>query len=246
MVLRELREALDGGVDIDLGSQLVLLLAVILKDFLRSIPGKLLVTNLYAEWMTAMKRTSKQEKGGRQVACSKPPPSQAAAVPPPAYWPQCVHQQDELQQYGHRVGPNLLSPANEDLLPLELLLEVPDKVNMLVEFLIENCRKIFGEKMAGLSSPPVEELPAPMDRSTELPLEEQCGPAGEADVEHQAKAFLDAPPSLLILQKAAGADTVMGSETAEAPVVLPPATPETTVDSLGCAEELKSPSEESR
>ncbi|KAM9593486.1 uncharacterized protein ACIBXB_005156 [Morphnus guianensis] len=117
---------------------------------------------------------------------------------------------------------------------------------MLVEFLIENCRKIFGEKMAGLSSPPVEELPAPMDRSTELPLEEQCGPAGEADVEHQAKAFLDAPPSLLILQKAAGADTVMGSETAEAPVVLPPATPETTVDSLGCAEELKSPSEESR
>ncbi|KAM9603749.1 uncharacterized protein ACIBXB_002884 [Morphnus guianensis] len=69
--------------------------------------------------------------------------------------------------------------------------------------------------MAGLSSPPVEELPAPMDRSTELPLEEQCGPAGEADVEHQAKAFLDAPPSLLILQKAAGADTVMGSETVE-------------------------------
>ncbi|XP_052635784.1 uncharacterized protein LOC128138638 [Harpia harpyja] len=153
--------------------------------------------------------------GGRQVACSKPPPPQAAAVPAPAYRPQCVHQQDELQQYGHRVGPNLLSPANEDLLPLELLLEVPDKVNMLEEFLIENCRKIFGEEMAGLSSPPVEELPAPMDRSTELPLEEQCGPAGEADVEHQAKAFLDAPPSLLILQKAAGAHTVMGSETAE-------------------------------
>ncbi|XP_029862121.1 T-cell activation Rho GTPase-activating protein-like [Aquila chrysaetos chrysaetos] len=127
--LRELREALDGGVDLDLGSQPVLLLAVILKvsasglqleellaglecseahleplalqDFLRSIPSKLLVTNLYAEWMTAMERTSKQEKGGRQVACSKSPRPQAAAVPAPAYRPQRVHQQDELQQSGH-------------------------------------------------------------------------------------------------------------------------------------------------
>ncbi|KAM9593501.1 uncharacterized protein ACIBXB_005173 [Morphnus guianensis] len=193
-VLRELREALDGDVDVDLGSQPVLLLAVILnisasglqleellaglecskahleplalQDFLQSVPSKLLVTNLYAECMTAMKRTSKQEKGGRQVACSKSPRPQAATVPAPAYRRQCVRQQVELQQSGHRVGPKLLSPVNEDLLPLELLLEVPHKVNMLVELLIENCRKIFGEEMAGLSSPPVEELPVPMDRST--------------------------------------------------------------------------------
>ena len=41
------------------------------------------------------------------------------------------------------------------------------------------------------------------------------GPAGEADVEHQAKAFLDAPASLLILQRAAGGDAVVGAESAE-------------------------------
>ncbi|KAM6229513.1 T-cell activation Rho GTPase-activating protein-like [Spheniscus humboldti] len=45
------------------------------------------------------------------------------------------------------VGPNLLSPANEDLLPLEAMLEVTEKVKALVEFLTENCCEIFGEGM---------------------------------------------------------------------------------------------------
>ncbi|XP_069629944.1 T-cell activation Rho GTPase-activating protein-like [Haliaeetus albicilla] len=117
MVLREQREALDGGVDVDLGSQPVLLLAIILKDFLRSIPSKLLVTNLYAEWMTAMERTSKQEKGGQQVACSKSPPPQAAAVPAPAYRPQRVHQQDELQQPGHLRWAKAAEPSQQGPAP---------------------------------------------------------------------------------------------------------------------------------
>ena len=77
-------------MDVDLGSQPALLLAVILKvsasdlqleelpaglecseahlealalqDFLRSIPAKLLVTDLYEDWMAAMQKTSKEEK----------------------------------------------------------------------------------------------------------------------------------------------------------------------------------------
>lgn len=88
--LRELREALDSGADVDLGSQPVLLLAVILKvsasdlqledllsglecskahreplalqDFLRSIPSKLLVIDLYEDWMRAMEGTSREAK----------------------------------------------------------------------------------------------------------------------------------------------------------------------------------------
>lgn len=88
--LRELKEALDSGVAVDLGSQPALLLAVILKvsasdlqleelpaglecseahleplalqDFLRSIPAKLLVTDLYEDWMQAMQKTIKEEK----------------------------------------------------------------------------------------------------------------------------------------------------------------------------------------
>ncbi|XP_074878145.1 T-cell activation Rho GTPase-activating protein-like [Buteo buteo] len=59
---RELREAMDHGADVDLGSQPALLLAVILKDFLRSIPAKLLVTDLYEDWMAAMQKSGKEEK----------------------------------------------------------------------------------------------------------------------------------------------------------------------------------------
>ena len=88
--LRELREALDRGADVDLARQPALLLAVILKvsasdlqleellpglerseaqleplplqDFLRSIPSKLLVNNLYEDWMAAVQKTTKEEK----------------------------------------------------------------------------------------------------------------------------------------------------------------------------------------
>ena len=33
-----------------------------LQDFLRSIPAKLLVTDLYEDWMAAMQSASKEEK----------------------------------------------------------------------------------------------------------------------------------------------------------------------------------------
>ena len=33
-----------------------------LQDFLRSIPSKLLVNNLYEDWMAAMQKTTKEEK----------------------------------------------------------------------------------------------------------------------------------------------------------------------------------------
>ncbi|KAK4805878.1 hypothetical protein QYF61_025745, partial [Mycteria americana] len=248
--LRELREALDHGADIDLGSQPALLLAIILKDFLRSIPAKLLVTHLYEDWMTALGRTSKQEKVEELKAHWLPP---ALCKPGGWLWAtsallalcSCsLRVADKLpaanllllkrllsllQHIGHNastsrmscsnlaicVGPNLLSPANEDLLPLEAMLEVTQKVNVLVEFLIENCCELFGEEMAGLSSASAEESPAPMGRCTDLSTEEQSGPAVKADTEHHAKAVLDAPPGLLGVLKEAGGDKVVMSETGE-------------------------------
>ncbi|KAK4806585.1 hypothetical protein QYF61_013840 [Mycteria americana] len=251
--LRELREALDHGADIDLGSQPALLLAIILKDFLRSIPAKLLVTHLYEDWMTALGRTSKQEKVEELKAHWLPP---ALCKPGGWLWAtsallvlcSCsLRVADKLpaanllllkrllsllQHIGHNastsrmscsnlaicVGPNLLSPANEDLLPLEAMLEVTQKVNVLVEFLIENCCELFGEEMAGLSSASAEESPAPMGRCTDLSTEEQSGPAVKADTEHHAKAVLDAPPGLLGVLKEAGGDKVVMSETGEVPI----------------------------
>ncbi|XP_014815329.1 PREDICTED: T-cell activation Rho GTPase-activating protein-like [Calidris pugnax] len=59
---RQLREALDTGAEVHLESQPAHLLAVILKDFLRKIPSKLLQAPLYQEWMSALQKDSTLEK----------------------------------------------------------------------------------------------------------------------------------------------------------------------------------------
>ncbi|XP_074878110.1 T-cell activation Rho GTPase-activating protein-like [Buteo buteo] len=219
---RELREALDHGADVDLGSQPALLLAVILKDFLRSIPAKLLVTDLYEDWMAAMQKSGKEEKVEELKAVAKKLPGANLVL--------LKRLLALLQHIGHNasssrmtasnlaicLGPNLLSPPNEDVLPLEAMLAVTEKVNVLVAFLIENCGDIFVEEMAGRSCPSAGESAAPMDRATDLHLEEQSGPAGRADKDHQAEALLHTPPaSLLDVLKEAGGDAVVESEMSE-------------------------------
>ncbi|KAK2535529.1 hypothetical protein Q9966_006752 [Columba livia] len=59
---REIREALDSGMEVHLASQPVHVLAVILKDFLRKIPSKLLVAELYQQWMAALQKSSREER----------------------------------------------------------------------------------------------------------------------------------------------------------------------------------------
>ncbi|XP_074669724.1 uncharacterized protein LOC141918756 [Strix aluco] len=83
------------------------------------------------------------------------------------------------------VGPNLLSPAHADLLPLEAMLEVTHKVNVLVEFLVENCRDLFEEEAGSLSSPADKELPAPLEKFREA--------GGDTAVESETG---EAPPAL--------------------------------------------------
>ncbi|XP_074898269.1 uncharacterized protein LOC142037687 [Buteo buteo] len=249
--LRELREALDRGARVDLGSQPALLLAAVLKDFLRSIPDKLLVNSLYEDWMQAMERTGKEEKLCELKAVAEKLPAANLLL--------LERLLSLLQHVGHNaatsrmtasnlaicLGPNLLSPPDEDLLPLQAMLEVTEKVNTLVEFMIENCGDIVGEEVAGRSPPSAGESPAPTDGATELPLEEQSGPAGRADQGHQAEAILHASPSLDVL-KGAGGDTVAQSQTTEAPPALPAATLESTAEPLLRPQQLGSLSEERR
>ncbi|XP_009865017.1 PREDICTED: T-cell activation Rho GTPase-activating protein, partial [Apaloderma vittatum] len=59
---KELKEDLNKGSNVDLKNKSVHLLAVVLKDFLRNIPSKLLWADLYEKWMQALEKPSKQEK----------------------------------------------------------------------------------------------------------------------------------------------------------------------------------------
>ncbi|GAB0187688.1 T-cell activation Rho GTPase-activating protein-like [Grus japonensis] len=251
--LRELREALDHGAEVELGRQPALLLAILLKDFLRSIPSKLLVNNLYEDWMAAMRRTSKEEKMAELKAVAEKLP--AANVLLLKRLLSLLRRIDRSAGTSRMsssnlaicMGPSLLSPPHEDLLPLEAMLEATEKVKVLVEFLVENCRELFGEETAELCCPAAEESPAPRQSSRGPRLAEQSVPAVRAEPERQADASPRTPASLeLGVLREAGGDTVVGSDAGEAPPALPPSTPESAADSPGRPEELASLSRERR
>ncbi|XP_041883994.1 T-cell activation Rho GTPase-activating protein-like isoform X2 [Corvus kubaryi] len=131
--IQELRQALDRGLPVDMASQPVLLLAVVLKHFLRSIPGKLLVTDLYEDWMAAMQMASREDKISQLKAVAKKLPAanllllqQLLAVL------RCIGQHASSSRVTCSslaicLGPRLLSPPQEEQLELQVLLAENDK-----------------------------------------------------------------------------------------------------------------------
>ncbi|XP_048148000.1 T-cell activation Rho GTPase-activating protein-like isoform X4 [Corvus hawaiiensis] len=131
--IQELRQALDRGLPVDMASQPVLLLAVVLKHFLRSIPGKLLVTDLYEDWMAAMQMASREDKISQLKAVAKKLPTanllllqQLLAVL------RCIGQHASSSRVTCSslaicLGPRLLSPPQEEQLELQVLLAENDK-----------------------------------------------------------------------------------------------------------------------
>ncbi|XP_054677947.1 GEM-interacting protein-like [Grus americana] len=166
-VSRELREALDSGAEVHLESQPAHVLAVLLKDFLRKIPSKLLGAELYEEWMSALQKTSRQEKLAalREVA-GKLPQANLVLLKSLLSLLQRISRNAASSRMtaGNLaicVGPNLLSPPEEQTLPLDALVQVTGQVTGLVEFLIEHHGDLFGEEVAGLAGTSAEESPAP-------------------------------------------------------------------------------------
>ncbi|NWU67993.1 TAGAP protein, partial [Pterocles burchelli] len=148
---KELKEDLNKGRNVDLKSKSVHLLAVVLKDFLRNIPSKLLLVDLYEKWMQALEKPSKEEKIEelKEVADKLPRPNLALLK----HLLSLLHHISQNAETNRMdssnlaicVGPNMLSPETDNMLPLEVQKEMNDKVTVLVEFLINNCSEIFGE-----------------------------------------------------------------------------------------------------
>ncbi|CAM9631706.1 unnamed protein product [Bubo scandiacus] len=165
--LRELRKALDSGAEVHLESQPAHVLAVILKDFLRKIPSKLLEAELYEEWMSALQKTSRQEKlAGLKEVASKLPKANLVLLRQLLALLQNISSSAATSRMTASnlaicVGPNLLSPAEEDTLPLDVLAQATGKVTQLVAFLIEHHEELFGEEVAGLAGTSDESPPAP-------------------------------------------------------------------------------------
>ncbi|XP_062429112.1 T-cell activation Rho GTPase-activating protein-like [Rhea pennata] len=169
---QELKEVLSQGENADLDSRPVPLVAVVLKDFLRSIPSKLLSDHLYDDWMLALEKPSQQAKidSLKEVAGSLPT---ANLLLLQRLFAVLHHISENVETSGMDasnlavcVGPSMLSPGADNALSLAAQ-ERSDKVTALVEFLIDNCRAIFGEDISLPFSRSAEESPEDTGSSTE-------------------------------------------------------------------------------
>ncbi|KAM9652884.1 uncharacterized protein ACIBXB_010089 isoform 2-T3 [Morphnus guianensis] len=143
-----------------------------LQDFLRKIPSKLLEAELYEEWMSALQKSSRQEKlAGLKEVAGKLPEANLLLLKRLLALLQNISRNVATSRMtaGNLaicVGPNLLSPPEEHTLPLDALVQVTGKVTRLVEFLIEHHGELFEEEeeeeaAAGLAGASAEESPAP-------------------------------------------------------------------------------------
>ncbi|NXF06173.1 TAGAP protein, partial [Smithornis capensis] len=170
---KELKEDLNKGGNVDLKSKSVHLLAVVLKDFLRNIPSKLLSADLYEKWMQALEKPSKREKIEelKEVADKLPKPNLVLLK----HLLSLLHHISQNAETNRMdssnlaicVGPNMLSPETDNMLPLEVQKEMNNKVTVLVEFLINNCSEIFEENIAFPVCDLAEESLEHTDSSTE-------------------------------------------------------------------------------
>ncbi|XP_004416876.1 PREDICTED: T-cell activation Rho GTPase-activating protein [Odobenus rosmarus divergens] len=155
---KELKEELNSGGVVDLKSLPVHLLAVVFKDFLRSIPQKLLSCDLFEEWMDALERQNEEDRTEalKQVADKLPRPNLLLLKHLISVL-YLISKNSEINKMDASnlaicVGPNMLTRENDQYLSFEAQKDLNNKVKTLVEFLIDNCLEIFGENIPAHSS----------------------------------------------------------------------------------------------
>ncbi|KAM7135007.1 T-cell activation Rho GTPase-activating protein isoform 1-T1 [Molossus nigricans] len=155
---KELKEELNSGSVVDLSGLPVHLLAVVLKDFLRSIPLKLLSCDLFEEWMGALEKQNEEDRieALKQVADKLPRPNLLLLKHLVSVL-YLISRSSEVNKMDASnlaicVGPNMLTRENDQNLSFEAQKDLNHKVKTLVEFLIDNCLEIFGENIPAHSS----------------------------------------------------------------------------------------------
>ncbi|XP_042796142.1 T-cell activation Rho GTPase-activating protein [Panthera leo] len=155
---KELKEELNSGGVVDLKSLPVHLLAVVFKDFLRSIPLKLLSCDLFEDWMDALERQNEEDRieALKQVADKLPRPNLLLLKHLVSVL-YLISKNSQISKMDASnlaicIGPNVLTRENDQHLSFEAQKDLNNKVKTLVEFLIDNCLEIFGENIPAHSS----------------------------------------------------------------------------------------------
>ncbi|XP_066515771.1 rho GTPase-activating protein 20-like [Hoplias malabaricus] len=154
---RELRDILDSGMqDIQISRQSIFVIAAVLKDFLRSIPGSLLLSNLYEQWMATMDLSDdvddNQLKAIQGLVSSLPPENilllkHVLAV---LYHIQLRSQDNQMNAFNLAIciAPSMLSPSATSSPEMEG--KGAKKVCDLARIMIENCVAVMGKDVTTL------------------------------------------------------------------------------------------------
>ncbi|KAI7804776.1 T cell activation RhoGTPase activating protein a [Triplophysa rosa] len=144
--LREIKAQLNDGMEVDLEEHTVFLLADLLKDFLRHIPGSLLMVEHYKSWMAAMETQDVDQKCAEvQMVVNVLPDPNIQLL---KLLMVLLYHISENADTNKMDSNNLAVCISPNLLQTEV--EKIPQVTILTQFLIDNCCKIFGEDALNL------------------------------------------------------------------------------------------------
>ncbi|CAJ1079088.1 rho GTPase-activating protein 20-like isoform X2 [Xyrichtys novacula] len=152
---RELRDRLDSGTeDPEITHQSVFVIAAVLKDFLRNIPGSILCADLYEQWMDMMEGEGGEERiQAVQRLLNLLPPENLLLLRHVIAVLHCIQgnaHDNQMNAFNLSVciAPSMLwAPAPSTP---EMEGEGTKKVCELVRLLIENCCSVLGEDVTSL------------------------------------------------------------------------------------------------
>uniref|UniRef100_A0A7N6C0T1 Rho GTPase-activating protein 20 n=1 Tax=Anabas testudineus TaxID=64144 RepID=A0A7N6C0T1_ANATE len=152
---RELRDRLDSGTDdLEISHQSVFVIAAVLKDFLRNIPGSMLCVDLYDQWMDVMEGDAGEEMmQSTQRLLHLLPSENLLLLRHVIAVLHCIQgnaSDNQMNAFNLSVciAPSMLwAPASSTP---EMEGEGTKKVCELVRFLIENCSSVLGEDVPSL------------------------------------------------------------------------------------------------
>ncbi|XP_072813755.1 rho GTPase-activating protein 20-like isoform X1 [Vicugna pacos] len=151
---RELREKLNSGVEVQLDCESAFVVASVLKDFLRCIPGSIFSSDLYDHWVCVMDEENDEEKiNAVQRLLDRLPRANVVLL---KYLFGLLHKIENHASWNQMnsfnlavcIAPSILWPPASSSPEIES--EFTNKVSLLIQFLIENCCRIFGEEITSL------------------------------------------------------------------------------------------------
>ncbi|XP_057576697.1 rho GTPase-activating protein 20-like [Hippopotamus amphibius kiboko] len=150
---RALKEKINSGDKVNLDEESVLVAASVFKDFLRNIQGSIFSASLYDKWLSVIDQGNEEEKiAAAQSLLGQLPRANVVLLQYLFGVLRNIEQNSSSNQMtAHNlsvcIAPSILCPPHSGSSALEN--DFRKKISF-VQFLIENCLKIFGEDITSL------------------------------------------------------------------------------------------------